>query len=91
MLAFPWIDFDFKHTFFCLVFNNHMIEECLERSRFLEFDVTKLALVPFDILSEAFSFQVVEFFTQVPVVVLFQNTICHKLLLAHIAREFQIR
>ena len=91
MLAFPWIDFDFEHTFFCLVFNNHMIEECFECSRFLEFDITKLALIPFDILSEAFSFQIIEFFTQVLVVVFLQNIFCHKLQFAHIAREFQIR
>ena len=69
MLAFSRVDFDLEHTFFCFVFSNHMIEECLECSSFLEFHITKLASIPFDILSEAVGFQVVEFFTQVSVVV----------------------
>ena len=73
MLAFSRVDFDLEHTFFCFVFSNHMIEEGLECSRFLEFHITKLAPIPFDVLSEALSFQVVEFFTQVSVVVFLQN------------------
>ena len=75
MLAFSWIDFDLEHAFLCLVFFYHVIEECLERSCLVEFHVTKLALVSFDLLSEALSFQVAELFIQVLVIVLLQNII----------------
>ena len=75
MLALPWIDFDLEHAFLCLVFFYHVIEESLERSCLVEFHITKLALVSFDLLSEALSFQVAELFIQVLVIVLLQNII----------------
>ena len=56
MLALPGIDLDFKQTFFCLVFSNHMIEECFKCGNFFEFHITEFALIPLDILPKAFDF-----------------------------------
>ena len=73
MLALPWIDFDLEQALFCLVFLYHVIEEGLERHCLVEFHITKLALISFDLLSEALGFQVAELLIQVLVIVLLQN------------------
>ena len=73
MLALPWIDFDLEQALFCLVFLYHVIEEGLERHCLVELHITKLALISFDLLSEALGFQVAELLVQVLVIVLLQN------------------
>ena len=90
MLALSRVDFHFEQIFLGLVLSNNMVEEGLECGALVQLEITELTLVAHHIPLEALSFQEAVFFTEVVVSVFLKNVFGDELLIASLARVFQI-